>query len=104
MGDSETIAVGGRTIVTWLTPYWDLWQTHVGTVSGGRLAKALTPPRKLLGDAACLSAFPGRIAWRKLTRSPGMVCQGLPALANRGVSGARCQCHGDAHAVWKTGV
>lgn len=57
MGDSDAITAGGRTIVTWLTPYWDLWQSHVGAIAGGRLAKAITPPRKLLGDEACLSAF-----------------------------------------------
>ena len=56
-GDSDTLEAGGRKIVTWLSPYWDLWQMHVGTISGGRLAKAITPARQLLGEARCLSAF-----------------------------------------------
>ena len=56
-GTSDAITAGGRTIVTWLTPYADLWETHVGAIAMGRLAKALAPARTLLGDEVCLSAF-----------------------------------------------
>jgi len=57
MGDSETIAVGGRTIVTWLTPYVEAWEAHVGAMAYTRMAKALAPARKLLGDERCQAAF-----------------------------------------------
>lgn len=56
-GTSDTIEAGGRTIVTWLTPYADLWEAHVGAIAMGRLAKAIAPARTLLGDDTCLSAF-----------------------------------------------
>ena len=56
-GTFDTITAGGRTIVTWLTPYAALWETHVGAIAMGRLAKAFAPARTLLGDATCLSAF-----------------------------------------------
>lgn len=56
-GDSDAMDVGGRKIVTWLTPYADLWEAHVGAVAMGRLAKALAPARLLLGDTVCVSAF-----------------------------------------------
>jgi len=54
---SDTIEAGGKTIVTWLTPYIDTWEAHVGALAYGRLAKALTPARKLLGDDDCVAAF-----------------------------------------------
>ena len=54
---SDTIEAGGKGMVTWLTPYWDAWQEHVGAISGGRLAKALAPARQLLGDERCIAAF-----------------------------------------------
>lgn len=57
MGDSDRIEAGGRVIVTWLTPYVETWEANVGAVAYGRLAKALAPARKLLGDKRCLAAF-----------------------------------------------
>ena len=66
----DTITVGGRTIVTWLTPYADLWETHVGAIAMGRLAKALAPARTLLGDDVCLSAFRAYVTAKADKKAP----------------------------------
>lgn len=57
MADPETIEAGGRSIVTWLTPYVETWEAHVGAMAYTRLAKSIAPARKLLGDEDCLAAF-----------------------------------------------
>ena len=69
-GTSDTITAGGRTIVTWLTPYADLWETHVGAIAMGRLAKALAPARTLLGDDDCLAAFRAYVVARTEKKNP----------------------------------
>jgi hypothetical protein len=70
MGDSETIAVGGRTIVTWLTPYVEAWEAHVGAMGYTRLAASLAPARKLLGDARCQAAFLSYCQSRETRKDP----------------------------------
>lgn len=52
----------GKALVTWLTPYWDLWTAHVGAIAGGRLSKAIAPARELLGDEACVAALARYVA------------------------------------------
>ena len=69
-GTSDAITAGGRTIVTWLTPYADLWETHVGAIAMGRLAKALAPARTLLGDDTCLSAFRAYVVAKADKKNP----------------------------------
>lgn len=61
-----TAGPDGKPIVTWLTPYWDLWTAHVGAIAGGRLAKAITPARELLGEEACVRAL------RRYVLAPGI--------------------------------
>jgi len=42
---------------TWLTPYLGIWGEYQGIVTEGRLAKAVSASRALLGQEDCVVAF-----------------------------------------------
>lgn len=67
---SDDITVGQRSIITWLTPYVEVWEAHVGTMGYTRMAKSLAPARKLLGDERCQAAFLAYCQSREKRKDP----------------------------------
>ena len=64
------VVVGDRILVTWLTPYWDLWEQQCGAIAPGRLAKALAAPHAMLGPDDCVAAFHAYVCEPSARKAP----------------------------------